>query len=372
MTSPSQQPIDITPEPDLHPIYPSPSTLAPLLASYSGLHPAQKAELVSHTLSRACLFGDLSLLSFLFSDPQAHAFIDLSIRDEDGLGLVSLTIFGFGSESDRDVEREECVRLLASEGADINHQDNGEPVEFMCPSGHANIDTAGWTALHHAALMSPPTLVSFLLTHGCSPFSQTRLGLTPLDIVTAHSTMPGRQDVSILLGEAMRGEGWTGGRMEEQRRQEERRTALKNRQDRVREDVGKVLSIAPQWWGVGEWQAMADDEGEGEGEETLLVSDAFRLCPVTWLIARKTPSPHYSSMLVFSPPALPDVFQTLIINFTPSMRNSEPANALYMLARFACLTCDSSWLEDLIIGATDAIEDTFFVSAFLNKCFHQS
>ncbi|KAH9974958.1 hypothetical protein BGW80DRAFT_1457911 [Lactifluus volemus] len=290
MTSPSQQPIDITPEPDLHPIYPSPSTLAPLLASYSGLHPAQKAELVSHTLSRACLFGDLSLLSFLFSDPQAHAFIDLSIRDEDGLGLVSLTIFGFGSESDRDVEREECVRLLASEGADINHQDN-----------------AGWTALHHAALMSPPTLVSFLLTHGCSPFSQTRLGLTPLDIVTAHSTMPGRQDVSILLGEAMRGEGWTGGRMEEQRRQEER-----------------------------------------------------RLCPVTWLIARKTPSPHYSSMLVFSPPALPDVFQTLIINFTPSMRNSEPANALFMLARFACLTCDSSWLEDLIIGATDAIEDTFF------------
>lgn len=36
---------------------------------------------------------------------------------------------------------------------------------------------------------------------------------------------------------------------------------------------------------------------------------------------------------------------------------------LYMLARFACLTCDSSWLEDLIIGATDAIEETFFVRA---------
>jgi hypothetical protein len=75
-------------------------------------------------------------------------------------------------------------------------------------------------------------------------------------------------------------------------------------------------------------------------------------------------------MLVFSPPTLPDVFQTLIINFTPSMRNSEPANALYMLARFACLTCDSSWLEDLIIGATDAIEDTFFVSVFVSKGFH--
>ena len=78
-------------------------------------------------------------------------------------------------------------------------------------------------------------------------------------------------------------------------------------------------------------------------------------------MTRKTPSFQYSNMLVFSPPALPEVFRSLIINFTPSMRNSEPANALYMLARFACLTCDSSWLEDLIIGATDAIEETFFV-----------
>jgi hypothetical protein len=51
------------------------------------------------------------------------------------------------------------------------------------------------------------------------------------------------------------------------------------------------------------------------------------------------------------------------------MRNSEPANALYMLARFACLTCDISWLEDLILGATDAIEETFFVREFLDLSF---
>lgn len=42
---------------------------------------------------------------------------------------------------------------------------------------------------------------------------------------------------------------------------------------------------------------------------------------------------------------------------------------LYMLARFACLTCDSTWLEDLIIGATDAIEETFFVREFLDISF---
>lgn len=68
-------------------------------------------------------------------------------------------------------------------------------------------------------------------------------------------------------------------------------------------------------------------------------------------------------MLVFSPHALPDIFQTLIVDFQPTLRNAEPANALYMLARFACLSCNDIWMEDLIIGATDAIEDTFFVSA---------
>jgi hypothetical protein len=125
MTSSSHPPIDITPGPDLHPIYPSPSTLAPLLESSSGLDPTQKVELVSHSLGRACLFGDLPLLSFLFSDPQAQAFVDLGISDEDGLGPISLTIFGFGPESDRDVEREECIRFLVSEGADVNHCDNG-------------------------------------------------------------------------------------------------------------------------------------------------------------------------------------------------------------------------------------------------------
>jgi len=35
-----------------------------------------------------------------------------------------------------------------------------------------------------------------------------------------------------------------------------------------------------------------------------------------------------------------------------------------MLARFAALNCDHTWLEDLIIGATDAIEDAFFVCLF--------
>ena len=78
--------------------------------------------------------------------------------------------------------------------------------------------SAGWTPLHYASLLSPPTLVSYLLTHGSAPLTVTRRQLTALDIVTAHSTVPGREDVALLLEEAMREAGWKGGRMEEQRR----------------------------------------------------------------------------------------------------------------------------------------------------------
>lgn len=71
-------------------------------------------------------------------------------------------------------------------------------------------------------------------------------------------------------------------------------------------------------------------------------------------------------MLVFSPHSLPQIFESLIAKFPPSLKNAQPANTLYMLARFACLACDHTWLEDLIIGATDAIEEVIFVSLGLS------
>ena len=117
--------MDLTPEPDLHPLYPSPGQITHLLSPHSGLDPSQKAILVCHCLSRACLFGDLALLQYILTDRQAQPYVDLSTRDEDGLGLISLAIQGFGPESDREVEREECVRLLIAQGADVSNADNG-------------------------------------------------------------------------------------------------------------------------------------------------------------------------------------------------------------------------------------------------------
>lgn len=125
--------VDFTVEPDLQPIYPTPSQLSHLLSPNVGLSPAQKAELVSHCLTRACVFGDIALLTHLLSDPQAQQHVDLGKQDDDGLSLVNVTILGFGSESERDVEREECVRLLISEGADVNLPDNGACAGNLAP-----------------------------------------------------------------------------------------------------------------------------------------------------------------------------------------------------------------------------------------------
>jgi hypothetical protein len=121
------------PEPDLHPLYPEPQYVEQLLMD-SGLSPQQKQTLVEHSLMRACTFADLPLLTFLLSNPRPRPYIDLDLRDEDGLSLVSIMIVGFGTITNRHMEREECVRSLIKEGADLNSADYGEtPIPHADP-----------------------------------------------------------------------------------------------------------------------------------------------------------------------------------------------------------------------------------------------
>lgn len=133
----------------------------------------------------------------------------------------------------------------------------------------------GWTPLHYASLLAPATLVSYLLTHGASPFALTRRRLTALDIVTAHTIVPGREDVALILQEAMRGEGWKGGRMEEQRRLIGRRERRVGRRRNVQLDIEKVLGISARWWGEELSDPTFDLEEEDEDEapdDTIFVS----------------------------------------------------------------------------------------------------
>lgn len=113
------------------------------------------------------------------------------------------------------------------------------------------------------------------MTHGCSPFALTERKLTPLDIITAHSMLPGKEDVALLLEESMRGQGWTGGRMEERRRLLEQRIKRKGRKKVIREDVGKALGVTPDWWRRNSDLSDSEDDSDEDEEvdDNVYVSD---------------------------------------------------------------------------------------------------
>lgn len=151
-------------------------------------------------------------------------------------------------------------------------------VRVICchPSYSAHTkDSAGWVALHHAALIAPPTLVSHLLTHGASPLTLTRRQLTAWDIVTARSTLPGREDIALILEEAMRERGWTGGRMENRRRILEKRARRIAKRKELQDKVGKILGIGPRWWGDIDTEFMFNDASEDEDDEDMGQYDVY-------------------------------------------------------------------------------------------------
>jgi hypothetical protein len=260
--------MDLAPEPDIHPVYPSPSHIASLLGAQTGLAPEQRTALVNHSLSRACLFGDINLLSYLFADPQARVLLNLAIQDEDGSGLISLTILGFGEESDRDVDREECIRLLVNEGADINQPNHCQYLHIP-RLGPAHRPPAGWTAFHYAALFAPPTLVTYLFTHGADILARTRRNLTALDIIRAHTPIPGREDIALLLEEAMREKGWQGTSLDAKRRALADRSKRSEKRLQLCQQIAKILGMPDKWWGKHEFELELEDEDPNEASSSV-------------------------------------------------------------------------------------------------------
>lgn len=160
--------------------------------------------------------------------------------------------------------------------------------------------------------------------------------------------------------------------MEESRRSTEKKLHRIGKRRDMQNDIGRILGIDPRWWGEIESNELSDDEEDESLEDNTLFVSRVMLSLVANCNHCQTPSPDYTSMLVYSPHALPDIFQSLITDFRPSPGNAEPANSLYMLSRFACLNCDHNWVEDLVIGATDTIEETFFVSGNTILCTKES
>ncbi|EEB87402.1 hypothetical protein MPER_15254, partial [Moniliophthora perniciosa FA553] len=186
-------------------------------------------------------------------------------------------------------------------------------------------DDNGWTPLHHAALFSPPTLITYLIAHGLSPFATTHRGLTPLDIITAYSPIPGRADVALLLEESMRsseGETLPPEENEKPRRHTSKRIRMEERQERrkrgeekmkrkrgregIREGVSRILGIPRGWWRShnASFSDQSDSESENEDgndhESDAEPESHFSLTSASATLVDDslyTPPPSYTSML---------------------------------------------------------------------------
>lgn len=75
-----------------------------------------------------------------------------------------------------------------------------------------------------------------------------------------------------------------------------------------------------------------------------------------------------ANMLVFSLVNLPEIFDILISNYEPVSqplsKRTLPANVLCYYARFAYHMCEETWLETLIEGAIERIEEGVYVSFY--------
>lgn len=56
----------------------------------------------------------------------------------------------------------------------------------------------------------------------------------------------------------MRGEGWTGGRMEERRKALEKKALQLSKRKAIQQSVGRVLDIGPLWWGEQDDDSASD------------------------------------------------------------------------------------------------------------------
>ncbi|KZT61318.1 DIL-domain-containing protein [Calocera cornea HHB12733] len=331
----------LTFEPDLAPLQPKPIDLLPLLSDPEHIAPSQKRALVAHALRHALVFADLPLLIFLLHDPTSKPSLDLTITDEDGRGVLTVAMMGFGTEDpEREMDREEGCRMLLVAGADIVKGDH-----------------AGWTPLHYAALMAPPTLITYMLQH-CAAIGlraedllnarTNRSGLTPLDVISAHTPIPSREGIVLMLEDAM-GVGAIKERMKREQREADRRRLEDKR--RWLEERRKCLMT----WGLGGWgEDDEDDELDVDDESSAWDSDEDDEDIAS-------PQPTWDNMLAFSLPSLQGFLMHLIDHqqpvLNPSSRRGLPAHALWLCGRFAIAQADEDWFDEVLLGGLSRIED---------------
>nr|KIR88617.1 DIL and ankyrin domain-containing protein [Cryptococcus tetragattii IND107] len=325
--------------------------------------------ILRHALQWGIERGDVELVNWLVSlNGRWQIILDREIQDledEEGWGIVCMAIHHSCGRQDR----EEIVRAAVSRwGVSAGPRDGR--------------DRRGWTPLHLAVLVSTPPLISFLLSHGASPHLLTNRGLTPLDLV---ADIPGREAITLFLEHAIsvphpsspltstifipklpparqkmlikrrrRARGHLE-KMEEQERKEKIRI---ERAKWIAEKL-RVVEVPPELvFGKDENPGRNKEDMGGSGleeddvnnEEDDGAEEEDELNPAS-----------IANMLVFSLVNLPEIFDILISNYEPVSqplsKRTLPANVLCYYARFAYHMCEETWLETLIEGAIERIEE---------------
>jgi hypothetical protein len=237
---------------------------------------------------------------------------------------------------------------------------------------------ASWTPLHLAALLSSPTLVSFLLTQGYSPYITTPKGLTPSDLI---ADMPSRRDITALLESMMDEEphplprdtdspmdslGLPVRSREEllhlHRAMKARQSAVRGKRIRRREEQqardawvmdalhGSALGEGSEFVSYayererrrvvrGSVDVEEDEEDGSEESDEDDISGGAQKSQHRTATIDLTDNVEDTTLLVFSPDTLPTKLSHLIINYPPQAyplsRRTLPANSVYMMARYA-------------------------------------
>nr|KIR49115.1 DIL and ankyrin domain-containing protein [Cryptococcus bacillisporus CA1280] len=358
---------------------PSPQTILPLLeeeevaqelcGNVDEDRELRTTLILRHALQWGIERGDVELVNWLVSlNGRWQSILDREIQDledEEGWGIVCMAIHHSCGRQDR----EEIVRAAVSRWG-------------VSAGPRGGRDRRGWTPLHLAVLVSTPPLISFLLSHGASPHLLTNRGLTPLDLV---ADIPGREAITLFLEHAIsvphpsspltstisipklpparqkmlrkrrrRARGHLE-KMEEQERKEKIRI---ERAKWIAEKL-RMVEVPPELvFGKDEnpkrnkedmgGSGFEEDDVNNEEDDDAEEEDEMNPASIT-------------NMLVFSLVNLPEIFDILISNYEPVSqplsKRTLPANALCYYARFAYHMCEETWLEALIEGAIERIEE---------------
>ncbi|QKX63047.1 uncharacterized protein TRUGW13939_10215 [Talaromyces rugulosus] len=274
----------------------------------------EKSGILQKSLNMAASNGDVERVRKLV-DGEARKYVDVNKPDEEGaVPLIYASCFG----------HQEVVSALLDAGAFVDKQDRNQ-----------------WSALMWAMTNRHKTIAKVLLDHGASPEIKSSSGGTALDFLQPGTDISKYlHDNGYNIGSAgveddFYDSGFVHGRFEEEMAQNE----LKRRM--MMEESALNLEVDLSSLGLDE---QVEEPDEFEDDQPEFVWDRCL----------------NDQMFVFQDSELEKILDMIITNMTPQRSPSQkpvPANLLFLSARYAHYHASPELLEQLLMSATDKIND---------------